>query len=180
MDCYIGQINIFAFGNLPKGWVYCNGQTLPIAQNQALYSLLGNSFGPVTNTTFTLPDLRSRTLVGQGVGADNNSYTLGLYGGAESVTLTNDTVPGHQHWVVADATAATIASPANSFWAKPVAAVGSTTAEYLYGPAPTTPVPLNAAVVSSNGESQAHDNRQPNLALAYAICITGGSYPLRP
>jgi microcystin-dependent protein len=97
MDPFIGQICLFGFDFAPRGWMACNGQLLPIAQNSALFSLLGTTYGGDGRTTFALPDLRGRVPVHQGQGAGRSVYTMGEAGGAEQVTLTVNQMPAHTH-----------------------------------------------------------------------------------
>src|SRR5688500_15115467 len=97
MDEYLGVIKLFGFNWAPRGWMTCQGQSLSIAQNTALFSLLGTTFGGDGVTTFKLPDLQGRHPVGQGNGVNVSPYSLGQIGGAESTTLTQNQLPAHQH-----------------------------------------------------------------------------------
>ena len=111
---FVGEIRMFGFGFAPQGWAPCNGQLLPINQNQALFSLLGTTYGGDGEATFALPDLRSRVPVGQGQGPGLSAYAEGQAGGAETVTLTATQMPGHTHPVRASSSAAGSTSPGPS------------------------------------------------------------------
>ena len=160
---YIGEIRAVGFNFAPKNWALCNGQILSIAQNQALFSILGTTYGGNGVTTFALPDLRSRVPVHFGNGP-GSSYTLGQTGGVEGVTLTLNQIPSHTHTVKAAATA-TQPVAAGNFPAGPPA--GSN----LYGP--PTSGNLDPNVVGLGGGSQAHSNLQPYLVVNYVICLFG-------
>jgi microcystin-dependent protein len=160
---YIGEIRIFSFNFAPRGWATCAGQLLPIAQNQALFSILGTTYGGNGIQNFALPDLRGRAPIhfGQGTGLAN--YALGQSGGTEAQALTVNQVPGHTHTVTASSNPADVTSPANAFWAD-----GGVTA---YSATPTTT--LSPAALSSSGQSVGHENRSPFLTLNICIALTG-------
>jgi microcystin-dependent protein len=171
---FLGQIQPLAFNFAPKNWAQCDGQLLSIAQNTALFSLLGTNFGGNGTTTFALPDLRGRVPLHFGSLAGTN-YVIGENGGEESVALTMTELPAHSH--------AFMGSSADSTARNPVAGValakvtGSGTPNSFYGPL-TTPQPLNPAAVGSYGQSGAHSNMQPYLAVNWCIC-TSGIFPSR-
>ena len=156
---FLAEIKLMAFNFPPKGWALCNGQLLPINQQQALFSLLGTTYGGNGQTTFALPDLRSRVPIHMG-----NGHILGQSGGAEFVTITQSTMPTHNH-LVNGSTVATggTDNPAGNF-------LGS--AGNLYH-TPAALTPMNSATVGNNGGSQAHENRQPFLTLSYCIALQG-------
>ena len=161
---YLSQINLLAFGFAPKGWALCNGQLLPINQNQALFSLLGTQYGGDGRVNFALPDLRGRTPM--------HRSDPGLQGqpvGAESVTLSQNQLPQHTHALRADADLANANLPANALpAARPRGGVA------MYGaPGGTTAVPMNPASLSGSGGNQPHDNMQPYLAMNFAIALVG-------
>ena len=160
-DAFLSEIRLMSFNFAPKGWAFCNGQTLPINQNQALFSLLGTTYGGNGQTTFKLPDLTGRVPLHFGAG-----HTLGEASGEQAHTLTIAELPTHTH-VVNAASSATggFASPsgrflggANNAYASPVA--GSLTA-------------LRPDAVANAGSSQAHVNMQPFLTLNFCIALIG-------
>lgn len=148
-----------SFNFAPKNWALCNGQFLPINQNQALFSLLGTTYGGNGQTTFALPDLRGRVAMH----TDSASFPQGPGGGELAHTLTLNELPTHTHAMAAVTGVGTSNSPANS-----LLAVGNN----LYAGAANL-VALVSSSVSTEGGSQAHENRQPFLALAFCIALTG-------
>src|ERR1700729_490214 len=112
MNPFVGQILMVAFNFAPQGWALCNGQLLPIAQNQALFSLLGTYYGGDGRTTFALPNLQGRVPVHQGSG----SYFMGASGGVETVTLGVNNLPSHNHPANCSSTAGSTANPAGHYW----------------------------------------------------------------
>ncbi|MEZ0487893.1 phage tail protein [Fibrella aquatica] len=168
MDEYLGTIKAFGFGFAPRGWAMCQGQLLSIAQNSALFALLGTTYGGDGQTTFGLPDLRGRTLVGLGQGPGLSNYSQGQLGGTESVTLTANQLPAHTHPLALNAfqEAGNVASPTG---ASP-ATSGSLDPEYRTQGTPTT---MAAQQTGQAGGSQPHENRQPYLAINYCICLDG-------
>lgn len=159
---YIGQISAFGFNFAPRFWALCNGQLLPIAQNQALFSLLGTTYGGNGTTNFQLPDLRSRTPVGFG-GPQN--YVLGQVSGVENVTLLSTQIPQHVHSVAATTANGTVRNPNNAVYA-------NTTAS-LFGPNTGSLVPLNPATVANAGANQPHPNLQPYSTINFCIALSG-------
>lgn len=155
---YMSEIRMISWDFPPKGWAFCNGQTLPINQNQALFSLLGTQYGGNGQTTFQLPDLRGRTPVHMGDG-----FTLGERGGQEAHTVTMNEMPPHTHQVTASADAAGASSPAGARWAKPTVAAYGT-------PGDTT---MNSASVTSVGGNQPHTNLQPYAVVNFCIALQG-------
>jgi len=167
MDYYLGQIGVFGFNFAPKGWAQCTGTILNIAQNTALYALLGTNFGGNGQTTFGLPDLRSRTPLG----FDGN-YPLGEMAGTENVTLSSGQMPQHTHLMSSLSTAGTSAKLDGRIFAQAVAPGTPPPPQVLYGPV-TTPVVLNTQSVSTVGGNQSHNNIQPSLAVNFCIATTG-------
>jgi len=169
---FLSQIEIFSFNFAPKGWAMCNGQLLPINQNQALFSLLGTTYGGDGRVNFGLPDIRSRTPVTWG-----QTYQLGERGGVEAVTINNSTMPTHSHTLMADNTTVTPTAniPANTnVLAKNqgVQSTGGTFNFSLYsGIAPNNVAAAN--IVGNMGGSQAHNNLQPYLTLNFSIALQG-------
>lgn len=168
---FIGEIRLVAFSVLPKGWAYCNGALMAIAQNQALFSLLGTNFGGDGRTTFGLPDFRGRIAVGAGQGNGKSNYTLGEQGGVEAYSLQLLEMGPHSHTMVCDSAAATTTAPVNNF------AVPTSKEINMYGT--STDSFANPAMVQPAGSGQGHENRQPFLTVAYLIA-TQGIFPSRP
>src|SRR6185295_4542002 len=158
-DPFLSEIRIFSFGFAPKGWALCNGQLLPINQNQALFSLLGTTFGGDGRVNFALPDLRARVPIHVGDG-----HTLGEKGGEQSHTLSLSELAAHTHTVAANSTATGgNASPNGNF-------LGGANNAYHTS---TSLTPFNAGTVTSVGGSQAHSNTQPFLAWTFGIALQG-------
>jgi microcystin-dependent protein len=158
-EAYLSEIRLFSFNWVPKGWAMCNGQLLPINQNQALFSLLGTTYGGDGRVNFALPDLRGRVPIHFG-----SSHTLGERAGSESVTLSIQQLPQHIHFVNGS-TVATGGSdnPSGLF-------LGS--ASNLYH-TPTGLTAMNPGTIGNVGGSQAHENRQPFLTLTFGIALQG-------
>jgi microcystin-dependent protein len=157
---FLSEIRMMAFNYAPttQGWALCNGQFLPINQNQALFSLLGTTFGGNGQTTFALPDLRGQTPIHVGQG-----HTLGQKGGEQSHTLTTSEMPQHTHLVNASPTNGNSVQVSNNVLAS---------ALNVYR-APDQFTTLNAQTVTNNGGSQAHNNMQPYLTITFAIALQG-------
>jgi microcystin-dependent protein len=155
---FLSEIRIVSFSFPPKGWALCNGQLMPILQNQALFSLLGTTFGGDGRDNFALPDLRGRVPIHAGGG-----HTLGERAGAESVTLSSTQIPQHTHTIRAISGSATTNDPSN-------AALASSAAVYH---APASLVNINPGSVSQSGGSQPHTNLQPFLVLNFCIALQG-------
>jgi microcystin-dependent protein len=165
MNYFLGQIELVGFNFPPKGWTFCNGQILPIAQNQALFSLLGTTYGGNGVNTFALPDLRGRVALSSGQGPGLSSYTLGEVGGVENVTLIQSQIPQHTHLVGASTSTATLAAVKDNSLAE------ANINAYRQG-APGAPTPMGN-MVSSFGQGQPHSNQQPYLVMNYIIALTG-------
>lgn len=162
---FIGEIRLFGGGFAPAGWAFCHGQLLAIAQNDALFALIGTIYGGDGQNTFGLPDLRGRTAVHQGQGPGLQPYTIGEAYGVENVTLLGTQIPAHTHGVVASAGPGATANPSNAVWA-----AGSGIAPYnTVAPG----VVMQATSISNSGGSQAHQNMTPFLALNYIISLFG-------
>jgi microcystin-dependent protein len=161
---FLGEIRIISFNYAPKFYAFCSGQILIIAQNSALFALLGTTYGGNGQTTFALPDLRGRIPIGAGQGVGLPNWPQGTSLGQEAVTLTAQQLPTHSHALRADAAAATSDMPTGRLLAR-----GS---KALYA-APTSPVALSTASVGANAGGQPHENRMPFLALHFVICISG-------
>jgi microcystin-dependent protein len=162
---FIGQLALVPYNFAPKGWALCNGQLLPINQNQALFSLLGTTYGGNGTTTFALPDLRGRVPVSSGQGPGLSNYDLGGMGGAETHTLTLNEMPAHTHMLGADTSVGTTERPGGALPSRNAAGVPQ------YGSAATTQ--LSAAAVQPSGSGLPHDIRQPYVTLNWIIALTG-------
>jgi microcystin-dependent protein len=155
---FLSEIRIMSFVFAPKGWALCNGQLLPINQNQALFSLLGTTFGGDGRVNFALPDLRSRAPIHVGSG-----HTLGERGGEQAHTLSVAELPTHTHVANAQSGNASTPIPGGNLLAA---------ANNLYA-APTNLTALSPSMVTSVGGSQAHLNMQPFLTLSFCIALQG-------
>jgi microcystin-dependent protein len=158
---YVGEIRMFAGNFAPAGWMFCEGQLLPISENETLFNLIGTTYGGDGQSTFALPDLRGRVPVHQG-----NGFTLAETGGVEEVTLTVAQTPAHSHPLVAVGGAAgTFTSPAGNLLAQ------SLNVTPYINDAPTAS--LNAGAITSIGGSQPHTNFQPYLCVDFIISLFG-------
>lgn len=159
---FLGEVRPFAFDFPPAGWAFCDGAVLSIQQNQALYTILGITYGGNGTTTFNLPDLRGRVPIHCGPGFD-----LGKASGMETVTLSENEIPSHTHTVRANSGTADKPGPGGNTWA----AVGGYSSA-----APNVKMGLTALAPNSGG--QGHENRQPYLVVNFCIALTG-IYPAR-
>jgi microcystin-dependent protein len=157
---YLSEIRIFSFSFAPKGWAFCNGQTLPINQNQALFSLMGTTYGGNGQTTFQLPNLQGRVPMYVGHG-----HVLGEVFGETAHTLATTEMPTHTHSLEATSNDAASAIPSGS------EVLGA--ASNLYVQTSPNLVPLNGSSVASVGGSQPHENMQPYLTLNFCIALQG-------
>lgn len=158
---FLSEIRIFSFGFAPRGWALCNGQLLPINQNQGLFSLLGTTFGGDGRVNFALPDVRGRVPIHVGSG-----HTLGEKGGEQAHTLSIAELPTHTHVVNASTNTTTRSTnPNNGF-------PSDASPNALYHP-PSNLAAMNAASVTNTGGSQAHLNMQPFLTLNFSIALQG-------
>jgi microcystin-dependent protein len=155
---FLSEVRIMSFVFAPKGWALCNGQLLPINQNQALFSLLGTTFGGDGRVNFALPDLRGRTPIHVGSG-----HTLGERGGEPAHTLSIAELPTHTHVFTASQGNANIPTPGNSFFG---------TSNNMYAAA-TNLTSINSGTITNTGGSQAHLNMQPFLTLSFCIALQG-------
>lgn len=172
---FIGEIKIFAFNFAPRGYSFCAGQVISIAQNTALFSLLGTMYGGNGQTTFALPDLRGRVGVGQGQGPGLSNYAIGQVSGTENTTLTINNMPLHTHTAQANVNnaAAGVAVPvAGSSLAAAKDINGDNTSIYT-ATAPNTALSAGSVTVGPAGGSTPFNNLQPYLALNYSIAMQG-------
>jgi microcystin-dependent protein len=159
---FLSEIRIMSFVFAPKGWALCNGQLLPINQNQALFSLLGTTFGGDGRVNFALPDLRGRTPIHVGSG-----HTLGERGGEQAHTLSIAELPTHTHVLSATTAVSTTNTPATNLM------LAQSTAADLYAGGAGNLVAMSPAAISNVGGSQAHLNMQPFLILNFCIALQG-------
>ncbi len=165
LEPFVSQIQIFAFNFAPRNWAQCNGQLLPISQNQALFSLLGTTYGGNGTVNFALPDFRGRTPMHIG-----NGFTQGQSGGAAAHTLTVAEMPAHTHQLVASSVTANANTPANNYFPSN-SGFGVYAASFNATTAPNS--------ISNTGGSQAHNNMSPYLTLNICIALAG-VFPSRP
>ena len=163
---FVGEIRMFGGSFAPAGWAMCQGQLMPISQNETLFNLIGTTYGGDGQSTFALPDLQGRAPMhaGQGPGI-SQSYQLGEEAGVESVTLSTQQIPNHNHAFVASGDPATIKPPTTAICAAAVSQV------YLFAADPT--VNLNAGMIGPAGGSQPHENMQPYLCITFIISLFG-------
>jgi microcystin-dependent protein len=179
MDNFLGEIRAFGFGNIPRGWASCRGQLLPISQNAALFSLLGVFYGGDGITTFALPNLNGRAIVGQGASQSGTSYPIGSTAGSESVTLNTSNMPPHNHVVHANASY-DLGSPSTNFFSNANVTTipnKNKATVNLFAPQGGTLVPLAPSITLSGGNLP-HENRMPFLVMNYCIA-TSGIFPSR-
>ncbi len=163
---YVGEIRMFAGNFPPVGWMFCDGQQLPISENETLFQLIGTTYGGDGESTFNLPNFQSRIPLHMGTGGEG-SYQLGETGGVESVTLTTQQIPVHTHPLVATNDGGNSANAGNGLLAaqSPVS---------IYRPNATPPnVAMNAVSVGPAGGSQPHENMQPFLVISFIISLFG-------
>lgn len=171
---YVGEIRIVAFNFAPSGWALCNGQIIRIAQNSALFSILGTFFGGDGTTNFALPNMQASLPMATGNGAGVTPRVLGEAGGEFSVTLTGTQIPQHNHGVACDAGGGTLSAPAGAFWAND----GTGRGINLYATTAGTPQVMSTSALQLTGGNLPHNNLPPYLGLNFIIALTG-TYPPR-
>ncbi len=168
-EVFLGQIMLAGFQFAPKGFALCNGQILPIAQNQALFSLLGTYYGGDGIRTFGLPNMQSRTPVGFGQSVDSSwqpaPYQIGEVGGVENVTLQPQQLPQHVHVATGTTSSGTVRSPSNGLY--------GTNSANIYGPSSGAQVVLANQTVTPAGNGQPHANLQPYDVINFCIALSG-------
>lgn len=178
MEGYLGEIRLFAPNFAPRNWALCNGQLLPISTNQALFAILGTTYGGNGTTNFALPDLRGRTAVGEGSGPGLSPYTLGQKTGTATTKLTANQLPPHNHTVSGSIHMQTTNLPADSetptgsFFAND----GSTKFDVQHDN--VTMKPVNVNLTANAGGSFDINNMMPYMAVNYIICLSG-TFPSR-
>lgn len=166
---FLAEVRMVGFNFAPRGWAFCDGQILPINQNQSLYSLLGTTYGGDGRTSFALPDLRGRVPIHVGRSNGGGEHRLGQKSGEETHTLAANEMPQHNHGVHGINETADLPNPSGNFPARPVSAVGAVYADTNYQGSGD----LGAAAVANVGGSQAHDNMQPYIAVNFCIALQG-------
>lgn len=168
---FLGEIRMFGFSRTPEGWQACDGSLLSIAQNDALYTLLGTTYGGDGVNTFGVPDLRGQIPVHQGAGTGLTPRVLGGFGGSESVTLTPNQIPAHTHGFSATTLAASAAAPGANL------ELGAVSGDTLYATdLSVSSVGMSPTCTTPDGGSQPHDNLMPTLTVQYCIA-TAGIFP---
>ena len=163
---FIGEIRMFAGNFPPVGWMFCDGQLMPIAENDALFVVVGTTYGGDGQETFALPNLQSRIPIHQGT-SDGTTYQMGEASGVESVTLTINQIPTHTHPLMASNAPGTGTNPAG-------AVLGALSPVSVYKANVAAPnIPMNANSITPQGGSQPHDNMQPFLCINYIISLFG-------
>lgn len=162
---YVGEIRMFAGNFAPAGWMFCDGQSLPISENETLFNLIGTTYGGDGQETFQLPNLQSRVPIHMGQGPDGNTYILAETGGAEEITLTTQQIPIHTHAFLGSSAAATLTSPSGT--------VCGTSAQVDYLTIATPSVAMNSNAITPVGGSQPHTNLQPFLCINFIISLFG-------
>lgn len=163
---FIGEIKIFPYNFAPKGWAYCDGQLLPISQNQMLFSIIGTTYGGNGTTNFALPNLRGRVPISFGNGPGLSSRPIGESSGSNSVTLSAAQIPSHTHTLSGENVDGTQKTVNNAYPAQ----AGS---QFSYQNATSPLAPMNGAAVANSGGSQPHNNMQPYLGINYCIALAG-------
>ena len=162
---FIGEIRMFAGNFAPAGWAFCDGQLMPISQNDALFVLIGTMYGGDGESTFAVPNLQSRIPLHFGTGPDGVTYQQAEAAGVESVTLSTQQIPVHNHVLIGSTAAATTGDPTNKVFAQ------SAQVAYLIEADPE--VQFSASAITPVGGSQPHENCQPFLCINYIISLFG-------
>lgn len=176
MEGYIAEIRMFAGNFAPRGWAFCQGQILSIAQNTALFSLLGTTFGGNGQTTFALPDFRGRVAVGTGQGPGLPSVDLGEVSGSPTHTLITTEIPAHTHTLNASTNGPTVNTASGNLLASQSRSNGGTMPN-VYGPN-SNQTPMGNLAIGIAGGSQPFSIMQPYLGMNFIICLEG-IYPSR-
>lgn len=169
---YLGEIRMFGGNFAPIGWAMCDGQIVSIAENDALYTLLGTTYGGDGINTFGLPDLRGRVATHQG-SKNGQTYVMGQKTGVESVTLTTAQMPAHTHPFFAVGTAATVGVPTTATMISDQSPTGTVINAYKPYDSANTQVPLTPNSTTPAGGSQPHENMQPYLGINFIIATSG-------
>ena len=174
-DPFLAEIRIMSFGFPPKGWALCNGQLLPIAQNTALFSLLGTTYGGDGRVTFALPDLTGSAPMQEGQGVGQSYRGLGQSGGRPTVTLQSSEMPSHTHVPMAVDAGGNSGSPVGNTWAR--ASYGKGTTQWYSTAAPNQQ--MNPLSTQATGGGQPHNNMPPFVCVTFITALQG-IFPPRP
>ena len=174
-NVYIGQILMFGGNFAPRNFAFCNGQLLPIAQNEALFSLIGTTYGGNGVSNFALPNLQSGLPLHYGTGPSQPSYALGQTGGNSMVTITPSSTPNHTHTLSASLGTANTGTVGSTV--VPATSTGTSNVEFyatqIQGQPVITPVALASGSCTTTGSSQPHSNLMPSLCITFIICLYG-------
>lgn len=162
---FLAEVRMVGFNFAPRGWAFCDGQILPINQNQSLYSLLGTTYGGDGRTSFALPDLRGRTPIHVGRSNGGGDHPLGQKSGEETHTLSANEMPSHRHSWQASSTDGNTSTAARNVLARE--------AGDIYRASPPSQINMNPASMANVGGSQAHENMQPYIAVNFCIALQG-------
>lgn len=162
---YVGEIRLFAGNFAPNGWLFCEGQTLPISENEVLFQLIGTTYGGDGEETFRIPDMQGRLPVHMGTGASGTTYQIGESAGTEEVTLTTQQIPQHTHAFMANTGGADVASPKNA-----VLGTSTTVNSFIIS---TPAQPMASQAIAPVGGGQPHTNFQPYLCVNFIISLFG-------
>jgi microcystin-dependent protein len=165
MAPYVGEIRMFAGNFAPNGWMFCQGQTLAIAENDVLFTLIGTTYGGDGQETFSLPNLASRVPMHMGTGPDGTTYQIGEMAGTEQETLTTQQIPNHSHSMLGSMNTASLQAPATNVVGK------STQVDLFINAQPGDALNLNG--ITPAGGSQPHGNTQPFLCINFIISLFG-------
>jgi microcystin-dependent protein len=167
-DPFVAEIRIFGFNFPPRGWAFCDGQLMPMAQNTALFALLVTNFGGDGEATFALPDLQGRAAVGTGPGPGAEpEYVIGQQSGAETVALAPGEIPLHSHRLQASSSPAELRAPAGD------RVLARSSPGFAYGPANSSPAQAAPAAIGPAGSDFPHNNMPPTVVLNYCIALQG-------
>ena len=165
MSPYVGEIRMFAGNFAPNGWMFCEGQTLPISENEVLFQLIGTTYGGDGEETFNLPNLASRVPIHMGTGPDGTTYQIGEMAGTEQETLTTQQIPNHTHQLFASTAIGAANTPSGNVTSQ------SVSVKMYLADSPTNAA--NASSISPQGGSQPHENTQPFLCINFIISLFG-------
>lgn len=183
MDAYLGEIKIWPSPRCPTGWMYCNGSVLTISGNEALYAIIGVTYGGDGVKNFALPDLRNKIPIHMGAGPNTNgtlppvNHPIGQNGGQAAVTLTTAQMPVHEHVAFGSTLNADTKTPASNTL---LGVTPTGTNPYMIETSPGKDFDFNALSLSAAGGGNSHNNVMPSRTVNYIICVTAGVFPAKP